>query len=249
MFDSTESAGVSPAVVWLRSEVMISGIQIFTRDMSHKHETDDDGSTGVSPALSLHQPSRRDAGAPVAKGWYSRRYLPHCDVPGLIQAITFRLDDALPAEVVQRLQQAEPNEAQRLRQLDAYLDAGHGACLLRQQACADIVEQALLFFDPERYRLLAWCVMPNHVHVLIETRQRWPLAGVVQAWKSFTAKAINTHLQRGGSLWQRDYFDRFIRDDLHLAAAVAYIQDNPVRAGLVERAEDWPFGSARLAKS
>ncbi len=216
--------------------------------MNQKHDTQEAGSAGVSPASSSNQ-GRWDAGAPQgAKGWHSRRYLPHCDVPGLIQAVTFRLDDALPAEVVQRLLQEEPNETQRLRRIEAYLDAGHGACLLRQQACASIVEQALLFFDPVRYRLLAWCVMPNHVHVLIETRECWPLAGIVQAWKSFTAKAINTHLRRGGSLWQRDYFDRFIRDDLHLAATVAYIDDNPVRAGLVERTEDWPFGSARLGR-
>lgn len=186
-----------------------------------------------------------DIGLPT-RGWYSRRYLPHCDVPGLLQAITFRLDDALPDEVHARLLQEEPSEARRRRRIEAYLDAGHGACVLRQPACAEIVEKALQFFDPDRYRLLAWSVMPNHVHVLIETMERWPLAVIVHSWKSFTSKAINKRLHRNGTLWQRDYHDRYIRDDEHFAAALAYIHDNPVKAGLVARAEDWPFGSARL---
>jgi type I restriction enzyme R subunit/putative DNA methylase len=78
------------------------------------------------------------------------------------------------------------------------------------------MENALLHFDDQRYRLLAWCVMPKHVHVLIETwgsagvspAKGWPLAGVIQSWKSFTAKAIKQLLGRGGEFWQREYYDR-----------------------------------------
>ena len=186
------------------------------------------------------------AGVPPAKGWHSRGYVPHLDHPGLIQSITFRLANALPAEVIARLQLGESDDARLRDKLEEYLNAGHGECLLRQPALAQIVENALLHFDGQRYRLLAWVVMPNHVHVLIETQAGHALAEVVQSWKSFTAKAINQVLGRRGALWQREYFDRYVRDDRHLQAVIEYIDNNPVQAGLVKVASDWRFGSARL---
>jgi REP element-mobilizing transposase RayT len=109
------------------------------------------------------------------------------------------------------------------------------------------VETSLWHFDAARYRLLAWVVMPNHVHVVIETRAEYPLSDVLQSWKSFTAKKANSLLGRTGSFWQPEYFDRAIRDERHLLAAIAYIHGNPVKAGLVRRAEDWPYSSARFA--
>ncbi|TVQ94998.1 MAG: hypothetical protein EA400_00675 [Chromatiaceae bacterium] len=87
--------------------------------------------------------------------------------------------------------------------------------------------------------------MPNHLHVLIETLPGVALAQIVKGWKGQTARAANTRLGRRGVFWARDYFDRYIRDDAHLAAVVRYIERNPVKAGLVARVEDWPFGSAR----
>ncbi len=90
--------------------------------------------------------------------------------------------------------------------------------------------------------------MPNHLHLLVETRDDYPLPQVVHSWKSYTAKRANALLGRSGDFWARDYFDRYIRDDSHLATVTAYIENNPVRAGLVERPEDWPFGSAARRK-
>ncbi len=77
--------------------------------------------------------------------------------------------------------------------------------------------------------------MPNHVHVLIETFDKFPLGDIVHSWKSFTAKAINRHLQREGTVWHPDYHDRHIRDDAHLYAVIDYIESNPLQAGLVAR--------------
>jgi REP element-mobilizing transposase RayT len=88
--------------------------------------------------------------------------------------------------------------------------------------------------------------MPNHVHLLIEQVEGFPLGAVVRSWKSFTAKAINERLGRTGAVWARDYFDRFIRNEAHFCHAAAYVEDNPVKAGLVARREDWPFSSASL---
>lgn len=177
------------------------------------------------------------------KNWHSCGYLPHCDVPGRIQSITFRLGDALPKDAIARLATEADTLDQRNR-VEKWLHAGYGECLLARQDVAAIVENALLHFDGPRYRLLAWCVMPNHVHVLIETHQGYPLGGIVHSWKSFTATAINRLLGRAGSVWHKDYFDRYIRDDAHLAAVIEYIEQNPVQAGLVARAAQWPFGSA-----
>lgn len=176
------------------------------------------------------------------KGWYSRGYLPHLDAPETVQAITFRLADSLPAEVLDRLK----DDPDRRRKVEALLDAGGGSGLLREPAVAMIVDDALLHFDGERYRLLSWVVMPNHVHCLVEVLPGWGMPGIVQSWKSFTANRINQAVGRSGRLWQPEYFDRYIRDDSHLAAAMAYIDNNPVKAGFVPVPEAWPFGSAAL---
>ena len=188
------------------------------------------------------------------KGWHSRGYLPHLDAPGVYQAITFRLHDSVPAHVIQRwkeelhwradLPSDDPILTKLRGRIAQYEDAGHGACWLRDQRIAALVESALLYFDGQRYRLLAWCIMPNHVHVLIETFPGYPLHNVVHSWKSFTALQANRLLGRQGSFWARDYYDRYIRNDAHLAQTIVYIEQNPVKAGLVPVAEAWPFSSA-----
>ena len=89
--------------------------------------------------------------------------------------------------------------------------------------------------------------MPNHVHVLIDVRSGHPVPRIVHSWKSFTAKEIGRIADVQGRLWQPDYWDRAIRDEAHFAAAVDYILQNPVAAGLVEREEDWPWSGARHA--
>lgn len=79
---------------------------------------------------------------------------------------------------------------------------------------------------------------------MAETRDDHPLPELVHSWKSYTAKRANALLRRSGASRTRDYFDRYIRDDSHLAAVIAYIENNPAKAGLVTRREDWPFRSA-----
>ncbi len=185
------------------------------------------------------------------RGWHSRGYLPHLDAGEIVQAVTFRLADSLPREVVGLLREEAEREggSEQLRaRVASLLDGGHGRCVLRQAWAAAIVEDALLRFDGERYRLVAWVVMPNHVHVVLRCEAGWPVGGVVRSWKSFVARRVNQCLGRSGRLWHPDYFDRFIRDEGHLRRTVAYVHDNPIKAGLVARAEDWPYSSARLMK-
>ena len=159
------------------------------------------------------------------------------------QVVSWHLADSLPPEVAERLA-ASADDAETRKRYEAYLDAGHGACVLRDPVCAEIVQRALLYFDEERYRLLAWVVMPNHVHVLVEPLIGHSLADILHSWKRHTARLINRHLGQTGSLWRREYWDRYIRDERHYAAAVAYIENNPVQAGLVAQPADWAWSSA-----
>jgi REP element-mobilizing transposase RayT len=176
-----------------------------------------------------------------SRGWHSRGYLPHFDGVNVIQFVTFRLADSLPADVARYFAQ----NAQDPWEFDRLLDSGSGACWLKQPTIAELVEGALLHFDGDRYRLLAWCVMPNHVHVLVETVAGHTLSAVVQAWKGYTGSMANRMLGRKGAFWQNDYFDRYMRNDLQVGSTVEYIEQNPVKAGLVSEASQWRWSSAR----
>lgn len=182
-----------------------------------------------------------------SKGWYSRGYLPHFDQGGIIQGITFRLHDSMPDNALERMDSIAEleNDSAKRAKVEAYLNAGYGTCLLRNPSVAKIVEDALLHFDGRRYHLLAWVIMPNHVHVLAEQMMAYHIGQVVHSWKSFTAHEANKVLHRTGDFWYRDFYDRYIRNREHLARSIDYIHFNPVVAGLVERAEEWQFSSAR----
>jgi len=184
------------------------------------------------------------------KGWHTRGYLPHFDAGNILQFITFRLADSVPSEVIDQWKQelrwhegmdAASKEAVELRKrIEKYEDSGKGACYLRDERIARLVEDALKRFNGERYRLIAWCIMPNHVHVLIKMMDA-PLPDIVKEWKSYTAHAANKILGRSGTFWMPDYFDRYIRDEEHFRTTVDYIFQNPVQAGLVDAPEKWAW--------
>jgi REP element-mobilizing transposase RayT len=71
-----------------------------------------------------------------------------------------------------------------------------------------------------------------------------PLPEILHGWKSFTAHEANRLLGRSGVFWFREYYDRYIRDAEHLAAAIEYVESNPLKAGLVARKEEWKWSSA-----
>ncbi len=124
--------------------------------------------------------------------WHSRGYLPHFESPYLPQHVTFHLADSLPKTVLQELEAelktlpAEKRDVERRKRVEAWIDAGHGSCVLREPNIAEIVQRSLLTFDSARYRLLAWVIMPNHVHVLFQPINGWTVAKIVAAWKKFT---------------------------------------------------------------
>jgi REP element-mobilizing transposase RayT len=90
--------------------------------------------------------------------------------------------------------------------------------------------------------------MPNHVHVLLAVKEEFELGTVIKSWKMFSTRRINETLSRSGSLWAADYFDRYIRNEAHFESTLRYIEMNPVVAGLCDRPQDWPFGSAFLRR-
>jgi REP element-mobilizing transposase RayT len=185
----------------------------------------------------------------------TRGYLPHLETQEAIYFVTFRLADSLPKELVLQLLQerdtiqrlAETTTAgdlSRLRELRALmkkaercLDRGHGHCSLQDPRVARMVAEALRHFHGQRYRLFAWCLMPNHVHVLFSPLREHTLDAILHSWKSYSAHPANALLARAGPFWQPEYFDHLVRDQSSLRKVTHYIRDNPRRAGLV----NWPW--------
>jgi len=180
-------------------------------------------------------------------GWHERGYLPHFDAPHVTQFVTFMLADSFP--VARRCEWEpilnEPMESLRRRKLEEWLDRGHGECWLRQPRIARLVEEALRLHDGAEYRLQAWVVMPNHVHLVVDVGD-CPLSHLIRKWKGATARAANLALDRSGAFWEVDYFDTLIRDAKHLANAIRYVERNPVKAKLVRDPRAWPWSSSRL---
>ena len=173
-----------------------------------------------------------------------RGVLPHLEKTGCTYFVTFCLADVARTKAEKRRTTPDNYDPSKLaRQTD--LDPSSGTCLLIDPKLAAVVENALLHFQGERYALSAWCVMPNHVHVVVTPFVGYALSDVLQAWKSYSAHEINRRLKRKGRLWQKESFDHIVRNVAGLEKFVAYTEGNPVVAGLVAQPADGPFGSAR----
>ena len=186
---------------------------------------------------------------PCAKIRHTENRLPHWQQKGAVYFITFRLADAVPTRIRNQWENEreawlrihlEPWSEEIEREyhqrfsgaIERWLDAGHGSCLLRQRKCAEVVAETLRYFEGERVVMISSVVMPNHVHALFVQNPEWPLEKLLQSWKRFTTREINKLLERAGNLWQRDYFDRLVRDERHFANCVRYIRRNPEKAKL-----------------
>jgi REP element-mobilizing transposase RayT len=171
----------------------------------------------------------------------TRGRLPHWEGDRAIYFVTFRLADSLPraSRLEAELQRSRTQKpmASRSRRLEALLDNGAGACYLANPKIAVVVRSALMCFDGDRYRLFAWCLMPNHVHVVFQPAEGNALAEILHSWKSFTAQQANQLLGKRGPFWQREYHDHLIRNAEQFTRAVHYVAENPVRVGLT----NWPW--------
>ena len=184
----------------------------------------------------------------VHKGWY-RRDLPHFDGSDVTQFCTFRLADSLPQSVLNIVAEELKNEKDNLKQkriekLEQYLDQGAGSCILREGVCAKLVQDSLLFLHSNRFHLVAWVVMPNHVHFLARFDEGKSLAKALHSLKSYTGHELKKLHPEMETIWQSESFDRYIRNEDHYLGRIQYIHDNPVVARLCERPEDFPWSSA-----
>ena len=197
-------------------------------------------------------------------GFHSRDHLPHLKREGGTYFVVFRLAGTLPADVLLRFKQereqllAQARAAKRplswheqeelfrwyCKRVDDYLDVGHGECWLQKPAVAELVAGALRFHQGTRFDLLAWVVMPNHVHAVVQPMPGWTLSALLHGWKGYAAREANRLLGRiGHKFWQRESFDHLIRDDQDLERCCHYTTANPVNARLCARAEDWKWSS------
>jgi REP element-mobilizing transposase RayT len=179
---------------------------------------------------------------------HDRGYLPHYESPELLQFVTFRLADSLPKNFIEsldaKLRDDKITEVEYFRAVERALDIGDGEKYLKDRQIARLVADAILHFAGERFELIAWVIMANHVHLLLRPIDPHTLSDIIHSIKSFTSSRANKILGRKGRFWAPEYYDRFIRDRKHFVRVKRYIDENPVKAGICALADEWPWGSA-----
>lgn len=186
---------------------------------------------------------------PYAQIDVTNNRLPHWQQGSSWVFVTWRLHDSIPKQkLVQWMATRERWLQQHLtpwdeqtaaeyhqrfaQQIDDWLDQGIGSCVLKNSVNARIVADSLRHFDGERYEMGTFVVMPNHVHVLFRPLGGHLLSNIVKSWKGFSARKINALTGESGAVWQADYWDQLIRNDLHYHTVVTYIRENPAKAQL-----------------
>jgi putative transposase len=172
-----------------------------------------------------------------------RRRLPHFHPDGAYLFVTWRLWRSLPAK---------PEMSERLTPGHAFLlhdrllhRSAQGFRWLQQPRIAELIAETLIIGDCERhfFELIAWVVMPNYVHLLILPLV--PVCKIMRWVKGSSARAANRILDRTGEpFWQDESYDHYLRRSDQISRTIAYIEENPVSAGLVPSAERWPWSSA-----
>ena len=202
---------------------------------------------------------------------FYRRHLPHWQPGGATLFVTFRLAGSLPRGMAAELRAerkgrqpalALTDDGRERRGLsldsrlpferwDTALDrAAQGPRWLAQPRVAAAVSEALHYRHERAYDLVAFCIMPNHVHLVCTPLARedgtyFPLDRVLQSLKRHTARQANRTLERQGPFWQAESYDHVVRDEEELERVIAYVKTNPVKAGLVPDWVDWPWTFAR----
>lgn len=201
-----------------------------------------------------------------AKDIHYRRSLPHYHPGGYPLFITFRLVDSLPLYVLLELKKqrerelmlatfSEKSELEKkyFNFLDEWLDrCESGPIWLKDEKIAQITMEEIKNMEGIQYKLIACCIMPNHVHMLVESlimkpanhsgkSARYPVTDTLRLLKGRTSRKANLVIGRTGSFWQAESYDHVIRDNQELERTILYILNNPVKAGLVKEWKDWRF--------
>ncbi len=159
--------------------------------------------------------------------------LPHIDLKGHYQFVTFRTHDSID-DFLKRLSAENLSANIRQYKIDKYLDHSSNGCYLNTEALI-LLKSFFLEKDKELYELIAFSVMPNHVHILF--KQYEELAKIMQLLKGSSAYQLNRLLERKGKFWEDGYYDKLIRNEDHFSMTYEYIKYNAVKAGLTDSKE------------
>jgi putative transposase len=203
-----------------------------------------------------------------AKSFYHRN-LPHWHPPGRSIFLTWRLYGSLPQNVINQLRMSRHQLSKRktvnagwttdkqvleykrlFAKLDAILDkAATGPLWLKQTEIAALVQQALLVKYAHLYTVWSYAIMANYLHVFLKPKHDSSIGLITKYLKGYTAREANRLLQRSGQpFWQDESFDHWSRNRAEFFRIVDYIENNPVKAGLAQNSEDWPWSSAAERK-
>ena len=177
-------------------------------------------------------------------------HLPHWHQGEKIVFVTFRLNDSIPAKRLLALEEyrqlwmgqnrppySREKEIEYRRLFYApkeiWLDEGLGSCVLKDPVIADLVQNELLKNNGVTYQLIAYVIMPNHVHALLITSEKTSASSICGYWKGASSLNINRHLGRRGQLWQHETWDTILRSDRHLDHVRRYIYQNHQHGGIL----------------
>jgi len=185
----------------------------------------------------------------MLKRHFHRRNLPHLYYNEGIYFVTFRLYDSIHPNELKQLQEKlkenqklHPAQQKKLfKKYELLLDnPNNNIKYLRQTEILEICKTSIHFFDGKEYKLICYCIMPNHIHIVFELLNKEKLVGdLIGSIKKYTARESNLILMKQGQFWQHESFDRLVRDDIELYFTVRYVLMNPVNAGLVRDWKEW----------
>ncbi len=170
--------------------------------------------------------------------------LPHWHQDGKIQFITFRLADSLPQSkicelrlMITKFNKEHPkpwDKATAIRYQnmlghaeEKLLDNGYGSCILQYAEFRQIIILSLRYYSQQFYDMVAFVIMPNHLHALLRFYTGTKTEKILHSIKSYTAHKINMKLHHTGSIWMKEYFDRIVRSEENLQKYIEYIENNP----------------------
>jgi putative transposase len=160
----------------------------------------------------------------------------------VVQHVVLTTKAALSTQFLASISQMEAVERRRV--VDLALDFSSVGNVFSDPVCALAFESQLLHFDKLRYDLLAWCVMPNHIHIVLCAYLCATIGQIVRSWKVLSTATINRHYNSKGTIFTCDYFDRYMRNGVQTERTIAYVENNPAAAGLCAEIHNWRYSSA-----
>lgn len=165
-----------------------------------------------------------------------RRNLPHMYREDAIYSITYRLADSIPKNLIddywvtkkQLLKENRALETKNLyyEKLDQYLDhKNDGPMFLENTEAKKIVTSSIFFFEDKYYKIICFCIMSNHVHLIINTLHfpKKAIGDILGSIKKYSAKHINKYLGCQGTFWQSESYDHIIKSRNELADTISYV--------------------------